>query len=280
MKTLVVGAGGMLGTELVREFSLHCEVFGLDLPSLDITDADQCRRAVQELRPEIIVNAAGMTDVDHCEVHPHEAFRVNGQGVGNLAQAAAPDRLLVHYSTDYIFDGRKPEAYTEEDAPNPLSVYGQSKLKGEELARAECPNHLILRTAWLFGPAGRNFVRTIVTAARAGQKLRVVQDQRGNPTYARDLARCTWRLIQSGARGVYHTTNTGTCTWYELAVRSLEWAGIPDVSVAPVSTAEFPRPAPRPANSALANNRLERAGLPPMRAWAEAVEEYIVEYLS
>ena len=280
MKALVVGAGGMLGTELVREFSRHCEVFGLDLPSLDITDADQCRRAVRELRPEVIVNAAAMTDVDYCEGHRDEAFRINGQGAANLAQAAVPDRLLVHYSTDYVFDGRKPEAYTEEDTPNPLSVYGQSKLKGEELVQTECANHLILRTAWLFGSAGRNFIRTIVTAARGGQKLRVVEDQRGNPTYARDLARCTWQLLSSGARGIYHTTNAGTCSWYELAVRSLKWAGIPGVSVAPVSTAEFPRPAPRPANSALANNRLERTGLRPMRPWAEAVEEYIVEYLT
>jgi dTDP-4-dehydrorhamnose reductase len=280
MRALVVGAKGMLGTELVREFSLHGEVFGLDLPSLDITDADQCRRAVRELLPEVIVNAAAMTDVDYCEEHRQEAFRINGEGAGNLAQAAAPDRLLIHYSTDYVFDGRKPAAYTEEDTPNPISVYGQSKLRGEELVRTGCANHLILRTAWLFGPAGRNFIRTIVTAARGGQKLRVVEDQRGSPTYARDLARCTWQLLQAGGRGIYHTTNSGACTWYELAVRSLEWARITDVSVAPVSTAEFPRPAPRPANSTLANNRLARAGLPPMRPWAEAVEEYVVEYLS
>jgi dTDP-4-dehydrorhamnose reductase len=280
MKALVVGSGGMLGTELVRELSRHCEVVGLDLPSLDITDAEQCRSSVRKLRPEVIVNAAALTDVDYCEGHRHKAFRINGRGAGNLARAAAPDVLLVHYSTDYVFDGRKLEAYTEEDTPNPLSIYGQSKLEGEGLVQSECANHLILRTAWLFGPAGRNFIRTIVTAARGGQRLRVVHDQRGSPTYARDLARCTWQLLRFGARGIFHTTNAGTCTWYELAVRALQWAGINGASVAPVSTAEFPRPAPRPANSTLANNRLVQAGLQPMRPWDEAAQDYVLEYLS
>ncbi len=276
MKVLIVGARGMLGTALVKAFSSSHQVQGVDLPGLDITDRDQCQRRAGEFSPDVIVNSAALTAVDYCEDHEEEAFRVNGEGAGNLAGAAAAiGAVLVYYSTDYVFDGLNSDAYLEEDPPNPQSVYGRSKWRGEELVRAHCPDHLILRTSWLFGENGKNFVATVLTAARSGQPLRVVNDQRGSPTYTRDLAGCTLRMLDAACRGTYHVTNGGSCSWFELAVRAVEWAGISDVRVTPVTSAEYPRPARRPPNSVLANARLDREGFPPMRPWPLAVQEYI-----
>jgi dTDP-4-dehydrorhamnose reductase len=276
MKILIVGNRGMLGTDLMREFGAKCEVLGVDIPELDITDAAQCRERVAELRPDVIVNAAALTAVDYCESHEEEALRVNGEGPGNLAAAATTEGArLVHYSTDYVFDGLKTGPYREEDEARPRSAYGRSKLRGEEMVRANCPDHLVLRTAWLFGCNGKNFIRTILKAARGGQALRVVEDQRGSPTYTRDLAKCTVRLVEERCRGTFHVTNSGACSWFELALYALRCAGIPAAAVTPVTSVEYPLPAPRPANSVLANLNLERAGLPALRSWREAVLEYI-----
>ena len=268
----------MLGTDLMSAFAWCDALLGMDVSDVDISDPGQCRERIPPFRPDAIINAAALTAVDYCESHAEEASRVNGQGAGNLAAVAASiGALLVHYSTDYVFDGLKKDPYFEEDTPAPRSVYGQSKLRGEELIRAACPEHLILRTAWLFGRNGKNFIRTILGAARSGQTLRVVADQRGSPTYTRDLAECTVRMIRAGCRGLYHVTNSGACTWYELAVRSLLVASMPQASIQPVSTEDYPLPAPRPANSVLANARLLRDGLAPLRPWQEAVQEYIRE---
>jgi dTDP-4-dehydrorhamnose reductase len=280
MKVLIVGCLGMLGSDLVARFSPGHEVKGVDRPEIDITRMEQCFAQVEGFRPDVVINAAALTMVDYCETHEKEAFLVNAEGAGNLSQAAASaGALLVHYSTDYIFDGLKKEAYLEGDAPNPQSVYGRSKLLGEELVRRHCRDHLILRTSWLFGRNGSNFIRAIVDAAKKGATLRVVNDQRGSPSYSVDVASYTLRMVEAGCRSIYHLTNSGSCTWYELAVRALEWMGIEGVSIAPVSTREFRRPAPRPANSTLANSRLERDGLPPMRPWQDAVQEYIEQHL-
>jgi dTDP-4-dehydrorhamnose reductase len=276
MRVMIVGALGMLGSDLVQAFSSDHEILGLDRPEFDITDAGQIRAQVGGFRPEVIINAAAMTDVDLCETQAQNAMKVNGHGAGNLASAAAEiGAVFVHYSTDYVFDGTKQEAYREQDAPSPLSSYGRSKLFGEEIVRCCCQDHLILRTSWLFGRNGRNFIRTILGAARNSRVLRVVSDQKGSPTYSHDLALHTVRMIEAGCRGTYHVTNSGSCTWYELAVRAVEWAGIDGVKVTPVKTAEFPRPAARPANSVLANARLEREGFPLMRPWPIAAQEYI-----
>jgi dTDP-4-dehydrorhamnose reductase len=231
---------------------------------------------MQALRPDVVINAAAFTRVDDCETHKEEAFLINGQGAGNLAMAAASvNALLVHYSTDYIFDGLKKDAYLEADTPNPQSIYGKSKLLGEELIRQNCPSHLILRTSWLFGKNGPNFIRTIVGMARKGMPLRVVNDQKGSPTYSKDLAAHTLKMIDAGCRATYHLTNGGSCTWFELASKAIEWAAIKGISIVPVSTSEFPRPAQRPANSILDNAHLKRDGLPLMRHWQEAAREYI-----
>ena len=280
MKILIVGSRGMLGTDLMSVFGPHYDTAGIDLPELDVRQSEQCRARVNELRPEVIINASAYTRVDECETQQEEAFLVNGHGAGNLAKAASSvGALLVHYSTDYVFDGRKKDAYIEEDTPNPQSVYGKSKLLGETLIREHCPNHLILRTSWLFGSNGPNFIRTIVDAARKGKPLRVVNDQKGSPTCSGDLAGHTRMVVASGCRGTYHITNSGSCTWYELASNALVWAGARGISVAPVSTEEYPLPAPRPANSVLANARLQADGLPPMRAWQAAAQEYVERYL-
>jgi dTDP-4-dehydrorhamnose reductase len=280
MKVLIVGCLGMLGTDLMAAFRPHHDVIGLDRPDLDITQPGLCLARLEELVPDVIINAAAFTRVDECETHKREAFLVNGDGAGNLSAAAvSTGSLLVHYSTDYVFDGLKEEAYLEGDAPNPQSVYGRSKLLGEILVRRKCPNHMILRISWLFGQNGSNFIRTIVGAARKGTPLRVVRDQKGSPTYSRDVAEHTLKMIAAGCRRTYHVTNGGFCTWYELARKALEWAGIEGVPITPVSTSEFPRRAPRPANSILANARLEQEGLPLMRPWEAAVREYIEHYL-
>jgi dTDP-4-dehydrorhamnose reductase len=280
MKVLIVGNRGMLGKELMAVFSAIHDTAGFDLPELDITQLESCLARMEEFHPDVVINAAAYTRVDDCETHEHEAFRANAYGPGNLAKAAAKvGSLLVHYSTDYIFDGRKKDAYVEEDAPNPQSVYGRSKLLGENLIRENSSNHLILRTAWLFGPHGANFVRTIVDIAKNGKPLRVVNDQRGSPTYAKDLAEHTRLMIEAGCRSTYHLTNSGSCTWYDLTVKALEWAGLGGVPVTPVSTSEFPRPAPRPANSVLANAHLERDGIDLMRSWQIAAREYVERYL-
>jgi dTDP-4-dehydrorhamnose reductase len=276
MKVMIIGALGMLGSDLVQVFSQTHEVLGLDRPEIDIVDAEQCRRHVGDYHPDIVLNAAALTDVDYCEGHEEGALQVNGYGAGNLASAAAgAGAAFVHYSTDYVFDGQKDEAYREDDATSPLNAYGRSKLAGEELVQRCCPDHLVLRTSWLFGRNGKNFIRTIVTAARTGRALRVVRDQRGSPTYTHDLALQTARMVEASCRGVYHATNSGSCSWYELAVRAVDWAGIKDVSITPVSTPEFPRPARRPANSVLANTRLQGEALPLMRPWPIAVREYV-----
>ncbi|MBN1567697.1 MAG: dTDP-4-dehydrorhamnose reductase [Acidobacteria bacterium] len=280
MKILIVGSRGMLGTDLMDIMGSSHAVSGFDLPDLDITQLEQCLAKVSQIRPDVVINAAAFTRVDECETNETDAFRINGYGAGNLAQAAsAAGSLLVHYSTDYVFDGRKKEPYLEDDEPNPQSAYGRSKLLGETLIREYCSRHLIARTSWLFGRNGANFIRTILAAAKKGSPLRVVNDQRGSPTYSKDLAAQTRMMLEAGCRGIYHVTNSGACSWFDLASRVLEWAGISNISIVPVSTSEYPRPAQRPANSVLANSRLQRDGLPAMRSWQLAAREYVENQL-
>lgn len=280
MKILIVGSRGMLGTDLMAAMGPVHETAGLDLPDIDITQPEQCLAKATALRPDVIINAAAFTRVDDCETHEQEAFQANAYGAGNLARAAASTgAFFVHYGTDYVFDGCRDEAYREEDDPNPQSVYGKSKLLGETLIRRECAKHLIIRTSWLFGSNGPNFIRTIIGAAKKGSPLRVVNDQRGSPTYAKDLAQRTLQMIEAGCQSTYHVTNSGFCTWFELASRAVEWAGIEGIPITPVSTAEFPRPAQRPANSILANARSKKDGLPLMRSWQNAAREYVEQYL-
>jgi len=277
-KLLITGAAGQLGQALVPEACRQgWEVVATDVPELDITDFQVVWRELSRLRPGLVINAAAATRVDDLESDPDEALRVNALGPRNPSVACR--RLgvkLIHLSTDYVFDGAKPGPYVEWDATGPLSVYGRSKLLGEEWVRQQCPDHFIVRTAWLYGVPGPNFVTAILARGRhltPDGELKVVADQRGTPTSALALAPQLLALAATEAFGTYHATCQGETTWYEFAGLILETAGI-TVRVTPCTTAEYPRPAPRPANSVLENRLLRVAGLDCMPAWQAAYQQF------
>lgn len=258
-KIVIFGANGMLGHALQQVYP-KAHYFGHR--DGEITNEDAVMKMVKRERPAVIINAAAYTDVDGCEDNRDHAFAVNGHGPGYIASACSEfGAILVHYSTDYIFDGTKPE-YREDDPPNPISIYGESKLLGEVSIRKNMEDYRIIRTSWLFGSHGKNFVDTILSLSRQTPEVRVVNDQIGKPTYTVDLAHATPDII-SHAPGVYHITNDGICSWYEFAS-----AFIPNAT--PCTTAEFPRKAKRPGYSVLANTKT-----PPLRHWRDAVREYI-----
>jgi dTDP-4-dehydrorhamnose reductase len=270
MRIVVTGAKGQLGVELMRCLAEGGEVLGVDLPELDITAAT-CADALTALRPDWIVHAAALTDVDRCEREPDAAMTVNARGTHRVAEACRRAGAgLVYLSTDYVFDGTKGAPYLEEDPPNPLNAYGRSKLEGER-ACAIAPRSAIVRTAWLYGSHGKNFVRTIREQAAAGGPLRVVDDQVGSPTYATDLAQAIACLLARELRGVFHLTNAGACSWYEFAGAILLLTGQTGVPLRRLTSAELNRPARRPAFSVLENAAWRKAGLPPLRPWQEAL---------
>jgi dTDP-4-dehydrorhamnose reductase len=275
MKLLIAGAAGQLGQALMQEAARRgLEAVATDVAQMDITDPQAVRRHLARHRPEVVVNAAAATRVDDLEADSDLALKVNGLGPRNLAVACRKLGLkLVHISTDYVFDGAKDGPYVEWDATSPLSVYGQSKLLGEELVRQQCPDHFIVRTAWLYGLPGPNFVTAILAKARAGDELKVVNDQRGAPTSALALAPQLLTLAGTEAFGTYHATCRGETTWYEFARLILQTAGL-QAKVSPCRTAEYPRPARRPANSVLANRQLELNGLDRMPTWQAAFQEF------
>lgn len=279
MKVLITGAGGQLGRALVEELGRRdWEVAATDLPELDISDREAVRRVLAAQTPEVVINAAAATRVDDLEADPDLALRVNALGPRNLATACR--RLgakLVQVSTDYVFDGSKADPYVEWDEPGPRSVYGKSKLLGETQVREQCPDHFIVRTAWLYGLPGPNFVNAILARAKAGRELLVVHDQRGTPTSALALAPQILALAATEAFGTYHATCQGEATWYEFALLILARAGL-EVTVRPCTTQEFPRPAPRPANSILENRLLKLEGLDLMPSWEEAYNRFWDRY--
>ncbi len=278
MKLLIAGAAGQLGQALLREAAArNWEAVGVDLEHMDITDPRAIREQLARHRPEVVVNAAAATRVDALEQDADLAFKVNGLGPRNLAVACRQlGCKLIHLSTDYVFDGTKDRPYLEWDAPGPVSVYGRSKLLGEELVRQQWTDHFIVRTAWLYGLPGPNFVTAILAKGRSlppGQELKVVNDQRGSPTSTLALAPQLLALAQTEAFGTYHAACQGETTWYEFARLILETAGL-RAAVAPCSTAEYPVPARRPANSVLANRLLELQGLDQMPHWQTAFREF------
>ncbi|MEI6634741.1 MAG: dTDP-4-dehydrorhamnose reductase [Chlamydiota bacterium] len=275
-RVLILGANGMLGHALMDVFARGHEVIGVDLPALDITNEDSTRAYIAAERPAVVVNAAARTDVDGCEGDPGAAFAVNAGGAGNVACAcAAAGARLVHVSTDYVFDGIKGRPYVEGDRTNPQSVYGKSKLAGEESVQAFHDDHVIVRTSWLFGAHGRNFVDTILRAASTRKELDVVGDQRGCPTYAPDLAEAIERLAGTEHRGVVHVANSGLCSWFEYARAILELSGVRGVAVREITSDRLDRPAPRPPCSALDCGRYASLAGAPMRHWRDAVMEYL-----
>lgn len=262
-KVLILGAYGMLGHDLQRVFS-HAILRGHDL---DITDAGKVTTAIDDLHPALVINAAAYTDVDGCEDQRDLAFTVNGDSLVPLARACRDNgAILVHFSTDYVFDGTR-KAYQENDVPHPINVYGESKLLGEKNIRENMDDYRIIRTSWLFGKHGKNFVETMLRLSSEMPQVRVVNDQFGKPTYTADLARKT-ADIASSSPGIYHITNEGICSWYKFSC-----AIIPNV--VPCSTAEYPRKAKRPAYSVLSNTKTS-----PMRPWQEALKAYLKERTS
>lgn len=269
---LVVGANGMLGQDLMRV--LEGEVRGVDIGEIDITSLESVQRVLITLKPDVVVNAAAYTDVDGCESNRELAMQVNAEGVAHLAMICRDiGARLVHVSTDYVFDGAKGEPYQEDDLPNPLSVYGESKLAGEMNASL-AEDHLIVRTQWLYGLHGKNFVETMLRLAGEKKELTVVDDQIGSPTWTMDLALAIRALLEKGCRGTYHAVNSGNCSWNDFAKAIFAESGI-SVEVKPMTTQELGRPAHRPLYSVLDCGKLERdAGLR-LEPWLDALKKYL-----
>jgi dTDP-4-dehydrorhamnose reductase len=276
MRILITGANGQLGWELQRVLAKE-DLILADQPEFELTDPHLASKIVQ-LRPAVCLHVAAYTDVEGCERDPQQAVQVNADGTRRVADAAAQvGAYLVYVSTDYVFDGKKAGPYTETDAPNPINAYGRSKLLGEQAVLTHCPGALILRTSWLFGLHGRNFVKTILDLAKNRGEVRVVSDQYGSPTYARELAGIIGELVRQPRDGVLHAAGAGSCSWYEFANAILEESNIPCRNV-PISTAESGRIAQRPLYSVLSSTRLNTYGLS-LSGWREALKHFMKEYL-
>lgn len=284
-KVLLTGHRGQLGSDLLTMLSDKFQVVGFDLPELDICSELTVLNAVLSERPDVVIHSAAYTNVDGCELDPDTAMAVNAEGTRHVARACARTGIrMIYYSTDYVFDGTKADAYTETDEPNPRTAYGQSKLAGEQVIAEMVDNHLIMRIAWVYGRSGQNFVKTMVRLGRAqlkqrdlGEKikpLRIVDDQFGNPTWTVDIARQTLALIDSDLLGVVHATAENETSWFGFASEIFRLLDMP-VELEPCTTEEFPRPAPRPKRSSLENVRLKEAGKNLMRDQREALEQFI-----
>lgn len=272
MRIVVTGAQGQLGTDLRRVLQHH-QVTGLDLPGFDLTQAE-CGRAIVAAAPEVVIHAGAHTDVDGAERDPALAMAVNADGTERVARAAAQvGARLIYVSTDYVFDGRGTRPYVETDQTNPAGAYGASKCAGEQRALSCCENTLVVRTAWLYGLQGKNFVKTILQLAAERPSLRVVADQRGCPTFAEDLAGMIAQLVAHSVRGILHVTNEGDCTWHEFATEIVRLAGY-RVPVEPITTADMPRPAKRPAYSVLSAERLHQLGFA-MPSWQDGLQRFM-----
>ena len=284
MRVVVLGAAGQLGRELVRVLP-PAETIALARADLDVGDADAVAARLDALRPDVVVNAVADNRVDVAEQDPGPATAINAAAVGAIARAsAAANAFLVQMSTDYVFDGRARRPYTEADAPAPLGAYARSKLEGERLARTIAPRHAVVRVAGLYARGGSrgkggSFVDRVLTRARAGDVLRVVDDQVTAPSWARDVAATLAALLPRWAAGtapggVFHLTNAGECSWYAFARAVLREAGVA-ATMEPITTAALAAPAPRPAYSVLADTRLAALGLPPLRSWDAALAAYL-----
>jgi dTDP-4-dehydrorhamnose reductase len=266
----------MLGRALCRCLSREHAVIAATKEEFDITDEAATRRAIRAAQPEAVIHAAAFTRVDDAEAQRETAFAVNARGTRHVAQGCEDaGARLIYISTDYVFDGKKGRPYVETDPPHPLGVYGASKLEGERETSRLGARSLIVRAAWLFGPGGPNFVRTIFTRAGEGGALRVVDDQVGGPTYTVDLAEAIARLLSVGAGGIVHSANGGHCTWFQFARAILEEADLKGVSITPISTDVLRRPAPRPTYSVLDTARYASLTGHTLRPWRDALREYL-----
>jgi len=281
MKIALLGANGQLGHDLEPALQAH-EVIPLTRRDMDVTDFDRTQRVLVDLSPDVILNTTAYHRVDDCENQPELAFQVNALAVLNLVRIANDlDAVLLHISTDYVFDGNTREPYTESSQPSPLSVYATSKLSGEFLVRATAQKYFLIRTCGLYGVAGSqgkggNFVETMIAKAKRLEPIRVVNDQVVTPTYTVDLAHQIALILSSTHHGLYHVTSEGCCTWYEFAKAIFEISGI-DADLSPTSSELYKTPAIRPRYSVLENARLKRMGLNEMRHWRDALAAYLEE---
>lgn len=293
---VVTGSSGMLGMDLSQELNKDCRVVGIDIKEppvplnpkieflkIDISDEEQLRRQIDKTKPDFVIHAAAYTDVDGCELNPEKAYLLNAEVSKSIAQICSKKKTkLIFISTDFVFDGKEKRIYNEADVPNPLSVYGKSKLRGERYIAEICSDFYIFRTAWLFGKWGKNFVRTIIEKAKAGENLRVVDDQRGCPTYTKDisfaLAGFVGLSFEKGdlKNGIFHLVNEGNCSWCEFAKAIVEEVNL-KVKVEPITSEEINRPAKRPAFSILDCSKFKNLTNIQLRRWRNALREYIVD---
>lgn len=276
MKVLITGAKGMLGSDLMDILSRDNKAIGVDINDFDITDAAKTKENILKIAPQLVIHSAAYTDVDGCETNIELAYRVNAVGTQSISLACqAADIPMLYLSTDFIFDGEKKSPYLEWDHANPLSVYGASKYAGEYFVSHLLNKYYIVRIAWLYGENGKNFVKTILRLADERDKLQIVDDQVGSPTYTVDVANGISQLIKSENYGIYHMVNKGETSWYGFAKKILELSGKSKVVVEPITTEELSRPARRPAYSVLRNLALELTIGDPMRNWEDALEEFV-----
>lgn len=282
LRLALIGAGGMLGSMVARSAPAEWEVVSLQRPGFDLTDRQQVDGVLDRLAPAVIINCAAFTRVDDCETQEDLATRINGDGPGYLAQAAKRlGAVLVHISTDYVFDGSKTEPYREDDPTNPLSAYGRSKRAGElAILESGLERFFIIRTSWLFGPGGKNFVETILRLAQEREELRVVADQVGTPTYTADLAEAIFRLLATHKYGIYHVSNQGACSWHEFAseivAQFTQLSGQVKIkNLVPIATLEYPLPAKRPGYSLLSKQKYVTAVAATLPPWRDALQRYL-----
>ncbi len=283
-KLLLVGSKGMLAQKVSARAAAEWEIIAVDLPEFDLTDQAQVLATVQRLSPEIIINCAAFTNVDGCESEEEMATRVNGNAVGTLAEAAhAASATLVHISTDYVFPGTGNTPLNEEDSIGPQSAYGRSKLLGEQsILTSGLEKYIILRTSWLYGPGGNNFVETIIRLAKEREKLGIVADQIGSPTYTGDLADAIFNILASDAvpYGIYHFSNDGACSWYDFALEIADLArkngeDLKVKEISPIRTEDYPLPAKRPAYSVFSKEKYLQATGAGIPSWQESLATYM-----
>jgi dTDP-4-dehydrorhamnose reductase len=280
LRILIAGKNGQIGWELQRALGALGEVTALGRAEMDLSKADAVRARIHEIKPDIIVNAAAYTAVDKAESEPDLAMAVNGVAPGVMAQEAKRlGALLVHYSTDYVFDGTKSSPYIEEDSPNPLSVYGKTKLAGEQAVAASGADYLILRTSWVYSTRGKNFVLTILRLAAERPELKVVGDQHGAPTWARDIAETTARVLDEPKErsGLFHLSASGATSWFGFATEILRISG-QTTPVRSIPSSEFPSPAARPANSVLDNTKFRTRFGFELPSWQSSLQHCLAEY--
>lgn len=275
-RILVTGSKGMLGSELVEYLAVQHYVSGIDIDDVDITQREPTISKIVRFKPDLVIHTAAYTNVDGAESEVDIAYKVNAIGTQNVALGCQRiGAAMLYISTDYVFDGKKGSPYIEFDVPNPTSVYGKSKLAGEFYVKSLIDKFYIVRTAWLCGKRGNNFVSKIISLSKENKILKIVKDQIGSPTFVSNLKKEIARLIETSGYGIYHITNSGQCSWFEFTQEIIKLAKISGVEVVPITTEELARPAPRPAYSVLRNYCMELTIGSQMPSWQEGLKEYL-----